>query len=265
MEGIVTLTTDFGEKDGFVGAMKGVIWGVCPGAQIADLSHQIAPQNVLEAALVLQRACRHFPAGTVHLAVVDPGVGTQRLGLAGRVGPHFVVGPDNGLFTLLLEDTEARGLPVEFVSLENPRYWRTEVSRTFHGRDVFAPVAAHLARGASLSDLGPALVTPARIQIPRPVRTTRGWQAHVIAVDRFGNLAIDLIAMELPDHHRVVIHIKDRQIVGLSCTYAERSPGELLALVDSENRLEIAVVNGSAARDLSAQVGDLVEVEILDP
>jgi S-adenosylmethionine hydrolase len=262
---LITLTTDFGEQDGFVGAMKGVIWGICPEAQIADISHQIAPQNVLEGALVLRRACPHFPDGTVHLAVVDPGVGTQRRPLAGRIGTHFVVGPDNGLFSFLVEEAEARGLPAEFVTLENPRYWRAEVSRTFHGRDIFAPVAAHLARGVSLADLGPALVPPVRIRLPEPVRTTRGWQAHVIAIDHFGNLASDLPAGKLPGYNRVVIHVGGREIAGVNRTYGEQSPGALVALADSENRLEIAVVNGSAARELGAQVGDLIEVETLDP
>ena len=152
----LTLTTDFGLKDGFVGTLKGVIWSICPSAQIADISHAIAPQNVLEGALVLGRAYAFFPAGTVHVAVVDPGVGTARRPLAARLGVHYFVGPDNGLFTPMFEDAEKNGWPLEIVHLTNRHYFLAEVSRTFHGRDIFAPVGAHLANGVPLAELGPA-------------------------------------------------------------------------------------------------------------
>jgi hypothetical protein len=158
----VTLTTDFGLKDGFVGTLKGVIWSICPLAQIADISHLIAPQNVLEGAFALWRAYPFFPAGTVHLAVVDPGVGTSRRPLAARLGAHYFVGPDNGLFTPIYEDAEKNGWPLETVHLANEKYFLAQVSRTFHGRDIFAPVAAHLASGIPLADLGPLIANPKR-------------------------------------------------------------------------------------------------------
>src|SRR5512137_720462 len=152
---LITLTTDFGLKDGFVGTMKGVIWSICPSAQIADISHAIAPQNVLEGALVLWHAHAFFPPGTVHVAVVDPGVGTRRRPLAARIGEHFFVGPDNGLFTPEYEEAEKNGWLLEIVHLTNEKYFLPQVSRTFHGRDIFAPAAAHLADGVRLGELGP--------------------------------------------------------------------------------------------------------------
>src|SRR5512136_277510 len=152
----LTLTTDFGFKDGFVGTLKGVIWSICPTAQIADISHAIAPQNVLEGALVLCRAYPFFPPGSVHVAVVDPGVGTRRRPMAARLGEHFFVGPDNGLFTPAYEAAEKKGWPLDLVHLTNEKFFLAQVSRTFHGRDIFAPVAAHLANGVPLADLGPA-------------------------------------------------------------------------------------------------------------
>jgi S-adenosylmethionine hydrolase len=154
---ILTLTTDFGVKDGFVATMKGVIWSICPSAQIADISHSINPQNVLEGAFVLWRAYSFFPAGSVHVAVIDPGVGTRRRPMAAHLGEHYFVGPDNGLFTPIYEDAEKNGWPKEIIELKNKKYFLSEVSHTFHGRDIFAPVGAALANGVALADLGPVL------------------------------------------------------------------------------------------------------------
>ena len=256
----LTLTTDFGLKDGFVGTMKGVIWSICPAAQIADISHAIAPQNVLEGALTLWRAYSFFPVDTVHVAVIDPGVGTRRRALAARFGEYFFVGPDNGLFTPMLEEAEKNGWMREIVHLTNRKYFLAEVSRTFHGRDIFAPVGAHLANGVSLGDLGPAITDPVRLSMPATEKTPTGWRAHVTAVDIFGNLTSDLPATALGDPARVTFHLRGREVRGLAAAYGERKPGELIALVDSENFIEIAVVNGSAAQALGAQVGDVVEV-----
>ena len=185
---IVTLTTDFGTRDGFVGALKGVVWSICPEAQIADITHEIAPQNIREGAMALWRAYPFFPGGTVHVAVVDPGVGTTRRPIAARLGEHVFVGPDNGLFTPIYEDASRLGRGVEIVHLTNPRYFLPKVSRTFHGRDIFSPVAAHLARGVPFADLGPPVTDPVRIPIFRAERTAGGWKAHISVVDIFGNL-----------------------------------------------------------------------------
>jgi len=259
---ILTLTTDFGLKDGFVGTLKGVIWGICPEAQIADISHTIAPQNVLEGAFTLWRAYSFFPAGTVHLAVVDPGVGTQRRPLAMQAGKWYFVGPDNGLFTPVLADAEKNGWLVEIFHLTNKDYWLPNVSYTFHGRDIFAPVAAHLAKAVPLTKLGEAIHDPVRLQMPHPEKTKDGWRAHVTVVDVFGNCTTDLPAAELTEHDKVTFRLRGYDIHDLVTSYGHCQPGELVALVDSENFVEIAAVNGSAARELGAQVGDVVQVVV---
>lgn len=259
----LTLTTDFGLKDGFVGAMKGVIWSICPAAQIADISHAIAPQNVLEGAFVLWRAYPFFPPGSVHVAVVDPGVGTGRGPLAAHLGPHYFVGPDNGLFTPMYEDAEKNGWPLELVHLENEKFFLAKVSRTFHGRDIFAPVGAHIANGVALRDLGPVLADPVRLAMPKPEKTLTGWRAHVMVVDNFGNLTTDLPAAALLELAQVRFRLHGRKVHGLTASYGHKRPSQLIALVDSENYIEIAVVNGSAAQVLGAQVGDIVEVDAM--
>jgi S-adenosylmethionine hydrolase len=257
---VITLTTDFGLKDGFVGTLKGVIWNICPLAQIADISHEITPQNVLEGAFALWRAYPFFPPGTIHVAVVDPGVGTSRRPLAARLGRHFFVGPDNGLLTPMLEDAEKNRWPVEIVHLTNGKYFLSEVSQTFHGRDIFAPVAAHLANGVHLADLGPALTDPLRLSMPKPEMTADDWRIHITVIDAFGNCTTDLPATSLTEHERVTFRFGGRELHGLVHSYGYKKPGELVALVDSEGFVEIAIVNGSAAKELGARVGDVVEV-----
>jgi S-adenosylmethionine hydrolase len=256
----ITITTDFGTKDGFVGTLKGVIWSICPNAQIADISHQISPQNILEGAFTLWRAYSFFPSGTVHIAVVDPGVGTKRHPIAVRIGGHTFVGPDNGLFTPMYEDAEKYGLTVDLVHLTNQKYWLPVVSNTFHGRDIFSPVAAHLANGVPLSDLGPALRDPVRIPLPKPERTAKGWRAHITVIDIFGNLTTDLPAEAVAGFKSITFRLAGREVRGLVQSYGHKRSGELVALADSENFIELAVVNGSAAQVTGAQVGDVVEV-----
>lgn len=256
---LITLTTDFGLQDGFVGAMKGVILGLCPAAQIVDITHEIPPQNVLAGALTLAGVFRFFPPGTIHLAVVDPGVGTARRPLAARLGDSFFVGPDNGLFTPIYEEAEKNGWPMEFIHLTNQQYFLPNVSPTFHGRDLFAPVAAHLAAGVPLADLGPALRDPLRIPLPRPERISGGWRGHVVAIDRFGNLATDLTADLLAGAADLLVRLGGVEVRGLQTAYGERPAGSLVALFDSQGRLEIAVVNGSAAARIGAGLGTIVE------
>lgn len=256
---VISLLTDFGTKDGFVGTMKGVIWKIAPDAQIADISHEIAPQNVMEGAIALWRAVPYFPAGTVHIAVVDPGVGTQRRAMAALVGNQYFVGPDNGLFTPLIEDAAKAGQPLVFVDLDKPQYWLPAVSRTFHGRDIFAPVGAHLAAGVPLESLGTPFTNPVLLSLSRPQKTDTGFIAHITVVDAFGNLTTDLPASEVAGKN-VFIRIKGREVDGISPSYGHRKPGELIALLDSEGFLEVAVVNGSGARVTGSKVGDAVEV-----
>ena len=257
---IITLTTDFGTKDGFVGTLKGVLWSICPTARIADISHDISPQNILEGAFTIWRAYTFFPVGTVHVAIVDPGVGTSRRPIAAQLGGHTFVGPDNGLFTPIYEDAEKKGWKVEIVHLTNEKYFLPEVSLTFHGRDIFAPVAAYLANGVVLTDLGPVTNDPVRLSLPKPEKTANGWRAHITVVDVFGNCTTDLPAATLIELERVTFHLRGREVQGLVASYGHKQPGELVALVDSENYVEIAIVNGNAARALGTQVGDIVDV-----
>ncbi len=188
MSPTISLLTDFGTSDEFVGVMKGVIWGIAAQVNIADISHAVQPQNVLHGALLLGRAYRYFPGGSIHVAVVDPGVGTARRGIALQVGKHTFVGPDNGLFTVPLTSGE----PFSAVSLDNAAYHLPAVSHSFHGRDVFAPVAAHLANGVPLSAMGEPVIDPMILNIPKPLRVANGWQAQVLLVDGFGNLITNL-------------------------------------------------------------------------
>jgi len=212
---IITLLTDFGNKDGFVGTMKGVIWGIYPEAQIADISHEISPQSVLEGAIILARAAPFFPMGTVHIAVVDPGVGTLRRPMAAQLGSQFYIGPDNGIFTPLIETARAAGLETRFVTLDQPRYWLQNISRTFHGRDIFAPVGAHLAAGVPLAQLGTPFSDPVVLPLSKPVRTADGYNAHIAMIDVFGNCATDLPWSEVAGRH-LLIRVKDYVIRGLS-------------------------------------------------
>ncbi len=260
---IITLLTDFGLKDGFVGVMKGVIWGIAPDVQIVDITHEIGPQNVLEGSLVLVQAVKYFPAGTVHVAVVDPGVGTTRRPVAARIGDQFFVGPDNGLFTGVIEAAEADGKGISFIHLDNPKYWLPQVSRSFHGRDIFAPAGAHLASGVSLNDLGTPISEPARIMVPRPEPTADGLAGQVLGVDHFGNLLTNITPEYLKEPSGVVIKIGEATIEGLSLTFGERKAGELVAMIDSSGVLQIAVVNGNAAERLKAGIGTSILLRFL--
>jgi len=252
--------TDFGLKDGNVGVMKGVIWSFAPQAQIADLSHLIGPQNIREAALILARSAPYFPSGTVHLVVVDPGVGTNRRPLAARLGEQYFVGPDNGVVTQYLEWVQARRLTVDFVHLDRPQFWLPEVSQVFHGRDIFSPVAGRLAAGMQLADLGSPLSDPHRLALPQPQRTPFGWQAEIIHIDHFGNLATNLRLEHLPGIENITVRLAGVALQGLVRTFGDRPPGELVALYGSTGSLIVSEVNGSAAARLGARVGDPLQV-----
>ena len=257
---VITLTTDFGLRNGFVGVMKGVIYAIAPEAKIVDISHAIAPQDVHEGAFTLRRAVAFFPPGTVHIYVVDPGVGTQRRALAAHLGDHYFVGPDNGLLTPLIEEAEQNQKSIEFIHLDNPKYWLPKISRTFHGRDIFAPSAAHLASGVPLKELGTPFEDPARMQLPHPEKTDQGWTAHITVIDVFGNLTTDLPASMLQGRTDVLCRVRDAEVQGIVASYGHKQPGDLVAVIDSEDYLEIALVNGSAAQKIGAKVGDRVEV-----
>jgi S-adenosyl-L-methionine hydrolase (adenosine-forming) len=263
--GIITLTTDFGERDPFVGVMRGVIWSRHPGARIADLTHQIAPQSVREGAFWLERAFRWFPQATVHVAVVDPGVGTSRGILAVKAEGHLFLAPDNGLLGPVLELKGAkvvRVAPSALAALGVERW-----SATFHGRDIFAPLAAELARGrARIRDLGDEISHDMLVPsaLARAIESADGVEGAVAAIDRFGNL-ITNIPGEMVAQRRVPRVRVQRRELELCRTYGDAKPGAYVALVGSFDRLEIACVNGNAASGLSVGLGEPVTIASESP
>lgn len=248
---IITLTSDFGLSDPYVGIMKGVILGIAPGARLVDLTHNIPPQDIAAAAYTLQTAAPHFPAGTVHLAVVDPGVGGTRRPLLATTELAAFVGPDNGLFSFALEEAGARAWVID-----RPEYWLPKPSRTFHGRDIFAPVAARLAAGMAPDALGtpiadPVLLLPARA----PERRGNGDIAGcVLHVDRFGNLITNVPGEWLAEG-RWTCEVAGARISGPSETYAAAERGDLILLISSGGMAEVAVREGSAADRLGVGRG----------
>ncbi len=257
---LITLLTDFGLQDGYTGVMHGVIYRITPQAVVVDLTHLIPPQDVHEGSLAWSRAYAYFPEGTVHVAVVDPGVGTRRRPIAARIGKYFFVCPDNGLLTPILVDAEKSGDPIEIVHLDQPRFWLPQVSQVFHGRDIFSPAAAHLAGGVPLDELGSRINDPLRLPDRQPMPQGNGWQAEVISVDHFGNLTTNLEPHHLAGMPAIRVSIAGREIDGLVSTFGARPAGELVALFDSDDRLAICIVNGSAARELNAAVGTPVRI-----
>jgi len=256
---IITLLTDFGLEDGYVAAMKGVIAGIAPDADVVDVTHLIPPQDVASGRFRLLTVTPYFPPGTVHLAVVDPGVGTRRRAVAVRSSSgSLLVGPDNGLLLGALEADPA----VAAVELSEPRFWRTPApSATFHGRDVFAPVTAHLARGVALELLGPAVALDSLVSVElppwRPV--PGGAEGAVQAVDRFGNLISNVPGTVLSAVGAWTASIAGRTVTGRG-TYGDVPPGEALALVGSHGFVEIAVRQGSARNALEASIGMAVAI-----
>jgi S-adenosylmethionine hydrolase len=257
----ITLLTDFGIRDGAVGLMKGVIWRIAPEAKIADLSHTIGPQNLQEAAVVLRFGAPYFPQDTIHIVVVDPGVGTNRRPIAARLGDYYFVGPDNGVFTPLLEMAEAKGGPIEIVHTDKPQYWLPEVSQVFHGRDIFSPVGAYLAAGVPLAELGTPIDDPVLLTLPQPQPTEKGWRGEVIFIDDFGNVHTNLLRQHLQPLGEVTVRLCGVAIEGMVRTFGERPINSLIALYGTERDLIVSVVNGDARQSLGAQVGDVVEVD----
>jgi S-adenosyl-L-methionine hydrolase (adenosine-forming) len=259
---IITLTTDFGVQDTFVGAMKGVMVGIAPNAAIVDLCHHIPAQDILAGALALQ-ACDAFPDGAIHVAVVDPEVGTRRSAIAIRTRRRFFVGPDNGIFTAVLE----KDPPIEMVRLTNADYFRRPICSTFHARDIFAPVAAHIASGVRLSELGEHLKSLRRISIPTPGIMCGDLVGEVLRVDRFGNLITNIRRSSIEawaggvDRTTVRIFLGPARILGIDRTYADVEPGTLVAYFGSDGFLEVACRNSDAARALGVERGEEVRLQ----
>jgi len=263
---VITLMTDFGIKDGNVGVMKGVIWSICPDVQIADLSHVVGAQNIREAGLVLARSVPYFPKDTIHVVVVDPGVGTKRRLMAARIGDWYYVGPDNGIITFLLELANQEKWPCEFIDLDKPQYWLKNVSYVFHGRDIFSPVAAHLATGVPFAKLGTAFSDPVQIQLPHPEKFDLGWHGEIIHIDHFGNLAsnirVENLGEAVREKENIIVRFNGIVIKGMVDTFGERPIGDVIALLGSTGNLIVSVVNGNAAATLGVKVGEPIEALI---
>ncbi len=281
---MITLTTDFGTRDGYVGIMKGVILRICPEVPLVDLTHEIPPQHVTEAALVLEGAAPFFPPGTVHLVVVDPGVGTSRRPLTLTTPDACYVGPDNGVFSLVWQAACTRWSPAEVraIELNEPSFWLPQVSATFHGRDIFAPVAAHLACGVAPERLGSPLAGITLLPFEEPQwETPNRLRGQVISVDHFGNALTSVTRAHLetagpspsgsvPPGLRVTVGVGETGVpaashlplsLPLRTTYADVAPGEAVALIGSTGRLEIAQRNGHACRTWAIGPGTKVWVK----
>jgi len=257
---IATLLTDFGTRDYFVAAMKGALLSVAPNAVIVDVTHDIPPHDIHAGAWTLANSYHSFPPGTVHVGVVDPGVGSARRAIAVRAGDHIFVGPDNGLFTRIYE-CDAR---IEVVELTNTKFFRNDVSHTFHGRDVFAPVAGALLNGVKLSDLGEELSDYVRLALPCVERADDGaLTARVIHVDHFGNLITNLTRVDLPhdrDDKHLTFEIGGRRIAGVRETFSDGVSNELFVVWGSAGNLEIVAARASAARLLGVERGALLTI-----
>ncbi len=255
---IVALLTDFGTTNHYAGTMKGVVLGICPEATLVDIAHDLPPHDLLTGALELAASYRYFPAGTVFLVVVDPGVGSARRGLAVEAGDYRFVGPDNGVLSVALAETPPR----KMVELTERKYARPTVSRTFEGRDRFAPAAAWLAKGMAVASLGRAVSDYVRLEVPVVDEEDGALTGSVMTVDRFGNCItnIDRRRFERVATGPVAISAGGHPIPRLVATYAEASSGEPCALFGSTEHLEIAVPGGSAAAHLGLARGAVVRV-----
>ena len=257
--GVITLMTDFGTNDHFAGDMKGVILGINPQAQIVDITHAIPPQDIHGAAFLINSACHYFPNGTIHVVVVDPGVGSQRRAIICQTDTAYFVCPDNGVLSYVLGDNTAHRV----VSLDNTTFWLSKVSNTFHGRDIFAPAAAHLSRRISLNQFGNAVNNVVRLSIPMPQVTKTTIAGSVIWIDRFGNLITNLTSDMLESfgmNNGFVISAGKAELSELNSAYAESEEGECLAIIGSSGYVEISVNQGSAARILGLKRNDVIEV-----
>lgn len=253
---LITLLTDFGDRDYYVAAVRGTILRMAPGAALADISHTVDPGDIAHAAFLLAAAAPSFPAGTVHLAVVDPGVGSSRRILAACADTQVVVCPDNGLLTLLLERSEE----VTLVSVERSELFVRGPGSTFHGRDRFAPVAAHLAMGGLLESLGPEVTDPVTFAAPPPRRGARRLRGHVLHVDRFGNVVTDLPCEWLP--HRPFTAAIGRLRTSRRCShYVEIPHGELALLCGSLGTLEASMRSASAASACRVEAGEPIQID----
>ncbi len=265
---LITLTTDFGLHDPFVGVMKGVIAGICPSANVIDITHSIPAFNLLEGALAIWQAWRYFPAETVHVIVVDPGVGSDRQPILCRMDNSWFIAPDNGVLTLVEREVRRGGGTVSNRSIENPQYTLPAPSNTFHGRDIFAPAAAHLAtqigHGHVQSEtFGPEIESLIQLDVPEPIHHPDGSIGGVILKsDRFGNLLTNIVSGDVPaDRTNLAIELGSLCIRRFCRYYAEAPEGELFAIVGSSGLLEIAVNRGSAKAQTGLEPGTRIQMK----
>jgi S-adenosylmethionine hydrolase len=253
---IVTLTTDFGLSDHYVGVMKGVILGICPGAQLVDIAHEVTTYAIGEAAFTIAQAYRYFPAGTAHLVVVDPGVGSPRRPIVVEAAGQLFVGPDNGVFGMIFA-----GEKHEVRLIQNRKYFRELVSHTFHGRDIFAPVAAHLAAGVEASLIGEVLDNYIRPSFERPRQTDpRSWAGEILKVDHFGNVITNFKADDFP--RLEVLGVGEARACRLVRSYAEAQTGELVVIAGSSGYLEVSMNQDSAAKKIGCRSGDACQIRV---
>ena len=255
---IITLTTDFGLADHYVGTMKGVILEICPQAQIVDISHEAAAFAIAEGAYLIAQAYRYFPKKTVHVVIVDPGVGSARRPIVAEANGQFFVAPDNGVLGMIYEREKHR-----VRAITNGRYFLKPVSQTFHGRDIFAPAAAHLATGVSAALLGNRIEDYVQPAFLKPeLRGERTWKGCILRIDRFGNLITNLPANEFPQvvGGKFTLTIGSRRVSALVRSYAEANPGGLVILAGSGGYLEVSMNQGSAARAIGCEAGQPVEL-----
>lgn len=269
MGAIITLTTDFGLTDAYVAAMKGVILSINPQAKLIDICHTIRPQNIQQAAFVLSTACHFFPKHTIHMVVVDPGVGTERQAIILRTPQADFVAPDNGVLSYVIQQFPVKprkanrhqvklAPELEAVAITKAQFWRSPVSPTFHGRDIFAPVAAQLSLGYPPIDFGEPVTSLTALPLPQPYHTSASTLVgHVLHIDNFGNLITNIKSADLPEPP-FTIEAGNQSIRSLSRTYAEG--GGLLALIGSSGYLEVALNGGNASTFLDAKVGDEVKI-----
>jgi S-adenosylmethionine hydrolase len=254
---IVTLTSDFGTSDGYVASMKGVLLSLSPDSRLIDISHDVPPHEILPTALIIEATVPYFPPGTVHLVVVDPGVGSARRALAVAARGHYFVGPDNGVFTPFLAEDES----ADVVIIEEERFRLKPYSSTFHGRDLFAPAAAHIARGADYRALGPSFDGAVKFPWPRPELSDDKLVGTVLHVDHFGNCITSIRESDLPGGWETYyVNGGEVEFGPLRRHYAEVVSGAPLALVNSMGRIELAIAQGNAAVALGIGTGDRVVV-----
>jgi S-adenosylmethionine hydrolase len=260
---LITLTTDFGLADHYVGAMKGVILSICPRARIVDISHGVGAFEIAEAAFTLSQAYRCFPRGAIHVVVVDPGVGTSRRPILARAAGQYFIAPDNGVLSMIYarEKHTVRAISAQ-------RFFRLPVSNTFHGRDIFAPIAAHLAAGIAAASFGKPITDYLRLDFDQPVRTgRRAWTGAILKVDRFGNIVTNFSLEAFPDldQRPFAMVVGPRRIDVLALNYAERPSGEPFLIVGSAGYYEISVAQASAAKLLGCAAGAPLELTLFDP